>query len=125
MQAGREIKFWAWDTETKKMSHDFLNKNWLRVCIESPFVELMQFTGLRDSNDKEIYKGNVVLCDSRSSGKERRVVCYDLHQLKYKTVPLVAYHSNAGRGGWTGYEVKYHNEVIGNIYEKPELLEAI
>lgn len=44
----REIKFRAWDKETKEMSYDFLSKNWLKVCIESPYIELMQYTGLNE-----------------------------------------------------------------------------
>lgn len=132
MQVGREIKFQAWDQETKQMwtwediqeAESAMFITFLDVLLQDQFIK-RQFTGLRDNNDREVYEGDIVLCDSTSTGKERRVICYDLHQLKYKTVPLVAYHSNAGRGGWTGYEVKYHNEVIGNIYENPELLEAI
>jgi uncharacterized phage protein (TIGR01671 family) len=82
-----------------------------------------EYTGLKDSNDKEIYEGDIVGCESNGVNRyEYRVVCYDSHQTKYKAVPLVAYHQNAGNGGWTGYELKYHNEVIGNIYDSPELL---
>ena len=61
----REIKFRAWDTETKEMSYDFLSKNWLRVCIESPYIELMQYTGLNYKDDnQEVYEDD--LCENEN-----------------------------------------------------------
>jgi len=79
-----------------------------------------QYTGLKDRNDAEIYEGDIVLCDQDS----RRVVCYDIYQTKYKTVPKSTYYANAGNGGWTGFDLRWHCEVIGNVYEHPNLLEG-
>ena len=84
-----------------------------------------QYTGLKDRNDKEIFEGDILLCESNGiQHYEHRVVCYDIFQTRYKAVPPTAYHQNAGQGGWTGYELKYHNEVIGNIHEHPHLLKG-
>lgn len=72
----RPIKFIAWDKRKKVMvSHDELYK--LDCSNEFPFlplltnmysnsiipfdVEIMQFTGLRDRNGKEIYQESVIL----------------------------------------------------------------
>jgi uncharacterized phage protein (TIGR01671 family) len=121
----REIKFRAWDIETKEMSYDFLSKNWLKVCVESPYVELMQYTGLKDRNGNEIYEADVFPPGERTRG-EVTVVCYDSKQAKYKAVPLSLYKANAGSGGWTGFgfEVNTFSEVIGNIHEHPHLLKG-
>ena len=119
----REIKFRAWDSETKEMSYDFLSKNWLKVCIESPYVEVMQYTGLKDRNGKEIYEGDIFPPGERTLG-EITIVSYDSKQARYKAVPLSLYKANAGNGGWTGFDVNSYSEVIGSVYDNPDLLEG-
>lgn len=81
--------------------------------IYSPNTPLMQFTGLKDKNGKEIYEGDILLHKA----------------LDIRNVPVIWW----GSGWYVGYDDgKYHNvtaldylgdcEVIGNIYENPELL---
>ncbi|WP_339314637.1 YopX family protein [Paenibacillus sp. FSL M7-0896] len=120
----REIKFRAWDTETKEMSYDFLNKHWLRVCIESPYVELMQYTGLQDKNGREIYAGDLVQNERFTA----LIVWSDHHQWGYKIVRGETLLINAEFPLWhedvpTRYTCS-NLEVIGNIYDSPELLEV-
>lgn len=71
-----------------------------------------QYTGLKDRNDKEIYEGDIVLNNgSTLQMKDREVVEFE----------------NGGAFPFSicGWECTIHPEkceVIGNIYENPELL---
>ena len=83
--------------------------------------DLMQFTGFKDKNDKEIYENDIVKFKDGRIG----VVIFD-------TLPL--YIENQGKYYVTGWFINFKNEeyepleddaeVIGNIYENPELLEG-
>lgn len=140
----REIKLRVFDKTTEEMyfpgedgtqlvigmSHALdEDKNYMALwCNEGEIgregdMEFSQFTGLYDKDGVEIYEGDI----TRASDDEVRVICYDILQAKYKAVPHYAYRHNAGEGGWTGYDLRNdkRHEIIGNIYENPELLEAL
>jgi uncharacterized phage protein (TIGR01671 family) len=139
----RDIKFRAYDKTNKEMmksvcligrhivfefkSHgydkDELDITYLDILDGKNEYEVMQYTGLKDRNDKEIYEGDIVICNDETECR-KRVICYDIHQAKFKAVPKSTYYANAGNGGWTGFELRWHYEVIGNIYENPELFNA-
>jgi len=83
-----------------------------RINTEENTCEIMEFTGLHDKNGKEIYEGDIVIkhgtdYDSNTWRGEKRVVVYD-------------------NGSWYPVAHCYFDvrliEVVGNIYENPELL---
>lgn len=116
----REIKFRCWDVENKKMlkSHEF-NYSFLQGVDFTYFIP-MQFTGLLDKFGKEIYEGDIVkfgdnVIHENTHGKviwsEKRVsFIYEFidGQYKGKCTDMI--------DSWRTYE------IIGNIYENPELL---
>ncbi|WP_345806616.1 YopX family protein [Bacillus pumilus] len=99
----------------------------LSPCFDESEYELIArnlFTGLKDKNGVEIYESDIALDPNKNI---KGVICYDCHQARYKFVPLSLYHSNAGDGGWSGFELNVNRrlpEVIGNIYQNPDLLEG-
>jgi uncharacterized phage protein (TIGR01671 family) len=68
---------------------------------------VMQFTGLTDKNGKEIYEGDIV----------KRFTGY-VFEVKIREYSLGAINNSKA----FGYDLHPLDEVIGNIYQNPELL---
>lgn len=107
----REIKFRIWDK---------INRMWLRrfnVNLfdigDLPNVELMQYTGLKDKNGKEIYEGDIVILNDAE--EENRCV------VKYKYGSYILVDGDL-RESLSNVEDRFL-EVVGNIYENKNLLE--
>jgi len=132
----REIKFRAWD----KLGHpekeicevleiDFKEqKVLLKGKNKQEFwrlfkdVELLQFTGLKDKNGKDIYEGNIV----------NDILNHHIIIIAWLEIGAGFFYNKPNEeNGWSklrsdsdfGKDCKWR-EVIGNIYENPELLEV-
>ena len=122
----REIKFRAWLYPYKRMAYEFnlFQKKgcfhlWLPGEEYSPDAfELMAYTGLKDKNGKEIYEGDT----ARTLGLMDNIV--GTVQWSARAGWLIRPSDWAADLGYSLYEVRAFVEVIGNIYENPELLEA-
>ncbi len=115
----KEIKFRAWigPEEEELMSKSFSIFEAERIL--NPFFDqpLMQFTGLLDKNGKEIYEGDIVkwiITRGIIEGGTSKVVycpetmCFALQDKGVMSV-------------W-GMDEVIELEIIGNIYENPELI---
>lgn len=127
----REIKFRAWDKENKLMLKvgtlffesgnikGFFKKgeNWLR---KSNFI-LMQYTGLKDKNGKEIYCGDI--CKYRRASPfyggygEERIGEVIFYNCRYCFRDITG--TFIGHDGLSKFD---EIEVIGNIYKNKDLL---
>jgi uncharacterized phage protein (TIGR01671 family) len=133
----REIKFRAWDKTYKRMNYkvqvgntDYADQNYTCNSIwvdygdnksigwmnaDDKCIDLMQFTGLKDKNGKEIYEGDIVV--------------WEVNEIT-RTAPV--YFDELQASFWMGKDknlgslvlndwMRGEYEVIGNIHENPEL----
>lgn len=111
-------KYRVWNEETKEIgvyeTYEELSELFMALSLDDGFYSLMQSTGLKDKNGKEIFEGDIVLVlDSPYT------VFYDNEKGSYRLKPHddrwnVDYMSNFSHGG--------NFEVVGNIYENKEYL---
>lgn len=114
----REIKFRIFNKHCQRMIYD--TKMAMLDMFENSFVTedehryLMQYTGLKDKNSKEIYEGDII-----TDKGIRGVIKWIPEHCGFLIHEEMGYtFINAGNAPETNYE------IIGNIYENPELLEA-
>lgn len=77
-----------------------------------------QSTGLNDKNGNEIYEGDVF---GKFGGDKDRPEEYEYHGKVYFDEDLLAFCVAESNGGWTYLNEYERPEIIGNIYENPEL----
>lgn len=120
----REFKFRAWDKDNKEMvyqnadSPSFGTFKGEKYCTleevffyEKESFDIMQYTGMKDKNGKEIYEGDIVKAKS-SDGREF------VGHVMFGDGSFFIKNDTSSNYRWIDYEV----EVIGNIHENPELL---
>ena len=133
----REIKFRAWDTVKNYMVNStsylkgfvvgtYFDNNDKELYDQTDKLVVMQYTGLKDKNEKEIYEGDVV-----------RMITYDMNNEKQITNEVVKSEGYFGyyplnrddeRDSYP-FKIKFiyaedvmNCEVIGNIFENKNLI---
>lgn len=133
----REIKFRAWDKRTKELV-GVSDISWMKIAADNSYknsefyhltgsekgrhykapqdqVILMQFTGLLDKNGVEIYEGDII---KSHTGWKDQVVAWDDYR--------AGFYAQLPQGSDLAEIMNSENrfEIIGNIYENKELLNA-
>ena len=156
----REIKFRAWVKKEKEMTkvlglktRDYATLNVLyndnSKCTLGIFaVEIMQYTGVKDKNEKEIYEGDILFSVNENGvflqkigfGDDEREYTEFLNGFKIANGYALEYDvvfselKEFTKNIVLKNNIPYENDgvddflydgwwVIGNIYEHPELLE--
>ena len=116
----REIKFRAWNAPLKKMEYNSLNAigfdgrvYYGNADITGFFENIIQYTGLKDKNGREIWEGDI-----RKDGWGRKFkVVYDND--------LAAFYGEYINGPSESLaDCGPDSEYLGTVFENPDLLEA-
>lgn len=130
----REIKFRAFWRDTLKPIDEFNYEYIIDACNDDVFI-VNQYTGLKDIHGKEIYEGDIVrwgMLNERSRECWHRYAVVEinpdiqfriLYYIVAKTGERKETYNEIFRYGYFAYKkTEDHLEIIGNIYENPELL---
>lgn len=129
------VRYRAWDVLAEKMIDEILMISFVRKEIIGKFsdsstsvplkfederngedVILMQSTGLKDKNGKEVFVGDIIKCT--------RGCLHEVYiEKEYGGTFIGGMPAVYLKGLGEGYAWTEHEEIIGNIYENPELLE--
>lgn len=123
----REIKFRGKTTKGKWLYGDFIHQdkfNYAMIkqdnytaCVDEDTVG--QYTGLKDKNGVEIYEGDIVYCQTKF-GKAKAIIEFINGKFVARFDSAVTHPQNGHYISY--YEINKRFEVIGNIYDNPELL---
>lgn len=124
----REIKFRAWNKKTSKIVDLYsitplatdpnFNQDGLFIPFDEDYI-LMQYIGRKDKNGREIFEGDII---------KNYYNYYDEKEKKW--IPVTENMSIIWNEHWCQFSFNSNRavdhwgemEVIGNIYENPELL---
>ena len=134
----REIKFRVWDGK-KMWTFDYKNcpklvfchSGWFSYDHDMNYVGsretktngesdiLIQYTGLKDKNGKEIYEGDIIKVFANGTQENYHDAIQVIYSDRWAEFKCVAAQSLSHY-----IQLYYEFEVIGNIHENPELLES-
>ena len=114
----RELKFRAWDKKRKELVYFDLSlcNSESRIWFNEQIVDnnVMQYVGLKDKNGKEVYEGDII--------KHIVTIERNIFEVIYENGRFIA------RSPYIKHDLYFltknkDSEVIGNIFENPEILE--
>lgn len=130
----RQIKFRAWDEVEKKMHYfdlydiekprslggqiPYKREDGVDVYFNTWRQPIMQFTGLIDRNGKEMYEGDIV----KQTFGRRILTGTMIFDEKRATFGFNAVIDTKQEIEGNHLVMRHPSEVIGNIYENPELI---
>ena len=126
--------FRAWDKRKKHMAHDrfaLIGETTMFDLLEQYSIDalndlvMMQSTGLTDKNGKEIFEGDVVRTLTKPLPENSLDIVVE-YKIEKSPVGYYGKYIHRSNGGLTYCQINdtiILSEIIGNLYESPELLE--
>jgi uncharacterized phage protein (TIGR01671 family) len=132
----REIKFRAWDKKDKCMldwsciyqsAFNEGDRPLIYHVFMSPNITLMQYTGRKDKNGKDVYCEDIIERVSFSGTITRGIIVYSDFYCAFVWQTIENYKEGLTKGNadFLDHDTFSSNigfEIIGNVYENPELL---
>ena len=132
----RKIKFRCWDKENKEMlevqeldyADSYDGQPMVRTTMYNDYFDtedmiLMQYTGLKDKNGKEIYDGDIVKKETFDDTKPNYIAVSYAKVIYFEHLAGFYLVNRDNKILWEVGQDKYNIEVVSTIYENPELLE--
>jgi uncharacterized phage protein (TIGR01671 family) len=127
----RQIKFKFWNKKNSRFLQNDNNSidktifdlwDWVEVmgtCTSFPMGDyvFVQYTGLTDKNNNPIYEGDITI----DTQKQKYEIIFDENHARYD-LKVCGENKLSQTSYFTQIYEKKHIEVIGNIFEHPELL---
>lgn len=102
--------------QSGEIAHLSFRGNTYSGLVKLDEIELMQSTGLKDKNGKEVFEGDIIKCT--------RGCLHEVYiEKEYGGTYFGGMPAVYLKGLREGYAWTEHEEIVGNIYENPELLE--
>lgn len=128
----REIKFKAWDKENEKMIQNYAHVSeygqfytaWTSTDREREYIP-MQYTGLQDKNGKEIFEGDIIPIVIEDVGRSIKTVngVVKFERGQWNIEYFHPFQKEMYIANLYSLLKRAEKEVIGNLYENPELLD--
>lgn len=120
------MKYKLWSKKEKK----FIEDGWIIYPDGKPYwitygeidagiwmedYILIKSTGIKDIDDTDIYEGNILKCKLHNGNYENYVVTWDEEDASFDAL-------NKNKNNFMTPSIWTVSEILGNIYENPELL---